>query len=414
MSRKTFLLAALAVLGAACRDRPVFTPDDGTPGALPPGASPGTPGIPTEHLARLVARALSDPEFRSSLRAELDRSPYVEHKLPFQRLLARGAGRMQASIARANGLASAEVAREAAAVTALEIYMPVPAHRLAWKGDENVLVATAVHERDAPVAFDTRGRRIVLSPDRPPETPVIALVPVETDFDGQPQRLICATCAYDEESWTDGGGEGGGVGGTPGDPVLTSPAPGLYMTKSRFVSDFESWLKGSPEIEVHILGQKGTTDSLMSYQCAGERALGPYYFNQNGTEWSGSVLLFSGTQLASYNAAHPSQNFRVFFVEDDDGACLIKTDKDLLSILFQGLDAAYDGLTAGNDSTGSYKRANAFQRLWAAAASLILTNDDVIGNAVEDVVTGAQYPGYNWVVKGRGNVTNGWVNLEMR
>ena len=71
---------------------------------------------------------------------------------------------------------------EADDAPALEFYFPVPAHRARWQGDENILVATAWADGDAPVAFDTRGNRLVLSPDTPPDTPVLALEPVETDF----------------------------------------------------------------------------------------------------------------------------------------------------------------------------------------------------------------------------------------
>jgi hypothetical protein len=231
---------------------------------------------------------------------------------------------------------------------------------------------------------------------------VIALVPVETDFDTQPQRAECLIC------------DGGGGGDDGGGAVRSPPAPGLYMTRAHFRKDFESWFKGRAEFEAHILGQKGATDSLTSYQCAGQRASSPYYFNQDGTDWSGSVLLFSATQIASYNAAHPNQNFRVFFVEDDDTPCTIKTDRNLLGDLFTALDAAYDNLTAGNDSTGSFRRAAALQKLFVAVASLIQTNDDVVGNAVEDAVVGSTYPGFNWVVKGGDDVTNGWVNLVIQ
>jgi hypothetical protein len=160
MSRNILLLAALAVLGVACDNGPVFTPTDGGN-----AASIEQPGPPAERLARLVARALSDPEFRSYLRAQLDASPYAEHKLHFQRLLSAGGGRALRAIARANGVADSVVLGEAGRVTALEIYLPVPAHRQAWSADENVLVATAMHDREAPVAFDPRGRRVVLSPD---------------------------------------------------------------------------------------------------------------------------------------------------------------------------------------------------------------------------------------------------------
>ena len=61
-------------------------------------------------------------------------------------------------------------------------------------------------------------------------------------------------------------------------------------------------MKGDPEFEFHILGQAGTTDSLTDYQCAGEHAPAGYVFDQNNLDWSGSVMLFSQTQLDAYKA----------------------------------------------------------------------------------------------------------------
>ena len=63
------------------------------------------------------------------------------------------------------------------------MYLPVPAHRAAWRGDDNLLVATVGADHEAPVAFTLDGRRIVLDAERPPATPVLVVVPVETDFD---------------------------------------------------------------------------------------------------------------------------------------------------------------------------------------------------------------------------------------
>src|SRR6266571_4009535 len=112
-------------------------------------------------------------------------------------------------------------------------------------------------------------------------------------------------------------------------------------------------------------------------------------------------MLFSKVQLDAYNAAHPGQNIRVFVVEDDDTACQIKADRNLLNDAIKAVDAAYKAITAGNDSSSSaqktFKRASAFQKLWTALASLINTNDELVGNAVEDVVVGSSYPGYNWI-----------------
>ena len=407
MCHYTSRVAALALVAGAlaCSDRP--------PGTAP-DAPPGEPGILAEAarpelLARSLALALGDPAFRAHVKGELDRSPFREHKVSFQRFLAAGTGSgsgggVLATMARRSGLATADLARAADRAIPLEMYLPVPEHRRIWTGDANVLVATAVADHDPPVAFDVQGNRQLLDPERPPSTPVIAVVPVETDFATAPAAIECLSC--------------GGFFPWPPLPPPPPAVPGLYLTKAHFVDDFEGWLKGSPEFEVHILGQKGQTDSLTNYQCAGEKQPSPYYFDQNDLDWSGSVMLFSKAQLDAYNAAHPGQNVRVFVVEDDDTACEIKANRDIIGNLLKAVDDANKALSAGNDSSSTirkdYKRANAFQKLWAALAAFFNTNDELVGNAVEDAVVGASYPGYNWIVKGEGNVTNGWIKLEMK
>ncbi|MGH2627479.1 MAG: hypothetical protein ACRDHY_12615, partial [Anaerolineales bacterium] len=362
-----------------------------------------SPAQKPERLARQFAKALRNPAFRAYVKGQLDASPFPERKLQFQTFLGASGGRALRHLADENGVAAADVDREARAAIALEIYLPVPAHRAAWTGGDNVLVATGIMDRDVPVAFDTHGRRHLLDPVTPPpaETPVIALVPVETDFTPGPQRQECLEC--------------GGTGGDPEPPP--PPPPGLYMTKAHFVQDFEGWLKGAPEFEVHILGQKGATDSLLSYQCAGERQYGPYFFNQDNLDWSGRVLLFSKQQLDQYNVAHPGQNVRVFVVEDDDTACQIKTDPDRFQRLISRVDSVYRDLTAGNDSSSAIQRAFKYakvaENVWEALASFFKSNDELVGNAVQDVIVGQFYPGFNWFVKGANSVTNGWINLVM-
>ena len=396
MSHRIITLALLVAAAVACSDR--------SPVGPPPSASTGAPDA-RERLTQMFARALRNPGFRAYLKAQLDASPFAEHKIQLQTFLGANGGRAQRYLVQENG---AEPPPPVA--IALEVYLPVPAHRAAWTGDDNVLVATALTDGERPVAFGPRnGSRQVLDDAAPPATPVIAIVPVETDFSVTPSRTVCM-----EECDT-----GGGTDPLPPPPQPTAPAAGLYMTKSHFTQDFEGWLKGAPEFEVHILGQKGQTDSLMSYQCAGEHAGAPYFFNQDAVDWSGSVLVFSKVQIDQYNATHPAQNMRVFVVEDDDASCEIVTGKDSFSLLTKAVDGANQGLTAGNDTSSStlstiWKYAKGAYQFIINVASLIKTNDELVGNAVQDVIAGEYHPGFNWIVKGDQNVTNGWINLEMR
>jgi hypothetical protein len=173
-------------------------------------------------LARAFARSLADSGLRARLRTALAESPFPEQKLHFQSILTDRNRVLLRDIARLSGTSERQLEDDAANSMALEIYLPVPAHRAQWKGDGQILVATAITDDDIPVAYDTRGREYRLDPDRPPSTPVISLVPVETNFAHAPAR---ATCTPDTCPSGGGGGTGGGGGG-PNTPF----APGLYMT----------------------------------------------------------------------------------------------------------------------------------------------------------------------------------------
>ena len=124
------------------------------------------------------------------------------------------------------------------------------------------------------------------------------------------------------------------------------------------------------------------------------------------------------TNLTNYKKAHPNQNLRVFLVEDDDTPCQIKVEPARFANLIKAVEAAYPLLTGGRDTTNGtlriFKKANAIQRILKALASVLKTNDELIGNAVESAVVGEVYPNANWVVKGDGNTTNGWVRLAMK
>src|SRR5437879_680256 len=140
---------ALATL-VACSDRPPATGP--APGKPEPAATPFTAELQTtsEALAQHLARALAHPAFRAYVKAQLDSSPFREHKLHFQRFLGAHGAHARDEVARHAGVTAAEVDREAQAATPTEVYLPVPAHRRAWTGDDNFLVATAPPRRDTP------------------------------------------------------------------------------------------------------------------------------------------------------------------------------------------------------------------------------------------------------------------------
>ncbi len=292
----------------------------------------------------------------------------------------------------------------------LELYLPVESHRSAWQGDEQFLVATAGVDGEAPVAFDSRGVRRRLDADVPPATPVIALVPQETDFTGgRPQLLM--------QCWDMCGGSGGGGGGGGGGSWSPRVAvPGLYLTTSHFEETFESWIKGKPEFEYHVYGDDAS-GSAVQLACTGEHSGGMYAFDQNELDWSGSVLLISDTERLAYEQRAPGKPIRLIAMEDDDEACVPRVDVARTMTLIQAIDAVYKSYTSGKlDPTvvrGIRAAPSAFSLL-KAIKSWISTSDDFIGTAVEVSVAGAAPGGANLVLKGEGTRTFGWFSTEAR
>ncbi|MBX3147913.1 MAG: hypothetical protein KF785_14205 [Gemmatimonadales bacterium] len=413
--RRTGLAAALLLGLAACSDRPTVHPTqpNAEQAVVPRTDPPELTRLRERHewLAEQVAIAMRDPGFRRTVLQELRGSPLPEGKISLQHFLSRAPG-ARAHLAGPQASNELGLTERIADGPAIEVYFPVPEHRARWSGGEDLLVATAELDTDAPVAFDLAGRRHRLSPTTPPETPVLMIGRAELDFD----RPLANSCLIACDDLIGGGGGGGGGDGSAGG---SAGSQGLFMTRSKFVGTFEGWFKGAPEFEVHVLGKAGSENALTSYQCAGEHAGGPYAFDQNSTEWSGSVMLMSQAQLDNYRIQHPGQALRVFVVEDDDGACQIKIDQNRANALFESIRLVYGDNTGGKDATGPggkiFQRAPIYIRILKALYSFFATNDDPVGNAVEDAnAANAYLSGANWVVRGENSVMNGAIKLEMR
>src|ERR1041384_1095790 len=99
---------ATVILIAACSDRPGVTPPSES---MAPPISPSA--RPPIELARMVAKGLKNPAFRAYLKAQLNASPYREHKLEFKTFLAANDDRAMREIAVENGTPKDALAGEA-------------------------------------------------------------------------------------------------------------------------------------------------------------------------------------------------------------------------------------------------------------------------------------------------------------
>ncbi|MGH7585115.1 MAG: hypothetical protein ACREMH_02610 [Gemmatimonadales bacterium] len=414
ITRPAALVAAAAFSLTGCGDRPPTAP--GMPGAAGLAQQAVSAANPvqrarTEALARRVALALSDAEARAEVYRALRSSEFREGKVHFQRLLRTPGGRVLEGLARASGASVAQLLAEANEAVPLELYLPVRAHREAWHGSPDYLVATALADHEAPIAFDPRGRRRVLSPDAPPPTPVLGLVPVETDFDRAPSLgAECQDCG--------GAGSGGGTAG--GLPGLGNQ--NLVLSYAWFKGDFEGWLKGDPEYELHVLSPDGTApDALRSLQCIGEHAPVGYRWNQDTHSWTGTALILKGTQMDGLESRFPGQGWMVMALEDDDTACEIRMNRDLLGNLLKAAEALYKSHKGLKDikltTPDGVKRIVAAGKqaltLWAAGSALIKTNDEMIGFAIRDTVAHMSHSIGNYALMREG-VNHGWLRLDVK
>jgi len=403
MSSRIVVLFLIAFVGAACAD-----PGAPTAALTATSATASTgPAVARERLAQALAVALADPGTRAAVKRRLDASNEREGKLQFQALVHADQGALLASLARAAAGNGAELLADLDAARGLELYLPVAAHRAAWPGDANYLVGTIGNDRDTPIAFDATGMRHLLDPNAPPSTPVLALVPQETDFTrGHPEMVMSCVDVC-------GSGTSTSSGGSPAS-AATRRGPGLYLVQSHFESTYESWLKGDPEYEFHVYGL-GDSGESVQLACTGEKANSVYTWDQNTLDWTGYAMLFSDADYAAYQAKHPGAPIRIVAWEDDDEACVDHADVTGIAALITAVDNAYKALTSGKVDpwyVRGIKAAPSIFTLVNAIHNVILTNDDFIGNAVEGTITGDAPNGSNWVLKSNGTITTGWFTTQ--
>lgn len=371
-----------------------------------------------ERLAKRTALALRDPSFRGLVRSELGASPFREHKLQFQRFLRRPDGAPMRALSAASGELQESIGADAAAARPLEFYFPVHGQREAWGGNENILVATAINDHDTPVAYDTQGRRHLLSPDHPPAVPVLAVVPQESDLDHPGSELQRTTCTVETCAPNGINGDGGTTnpitGGGGGTPVFH----GLYTSYIQFSGTFEGWLKGDPEFELHILGPNAPGDNKTYHTlwCIGEH--GDTYWDLNGTTWTGNMMLYSQHQLDEFHAAYPGQNFSILALEDDDTSCQVKVDNDNMGAFVSAVNNFTSQYKGAKDNIGlNGGTISAVKALWslvAEAINWIKSNDDLIGVAVANSITGYTHPTANWSFIGYDQARQGWIRLDLK
>jgi hypothetical protein len=423
------LFLALLMALVACADpvgRTVGVDGTSNVKSEPASLAPSEERADLSKVARLVARALDNEPARQHLKGDMRKAPYREHKLELGQYLRSKDGKaLLDRMVALNGGTDAELFRTVSAIRRLEFYMPVANHRETWTGSADVLVVSQLDESEPVVAFDERGNQVALDRNVAPSQPTLSIVPVETRFDRpmlaassrnvrdaggaaigtleavKPRTSSMVACDYS----CDGGGG------------VTSPtvAPGLYLEFSRILDFKEPWFRGDPELEVHIQGPTdlGAPRYGADLSCSGEHAYDfPKLFDQNNAFWEGRVLLFSGSQVAAY-ASKFTEGFHVMFWEDDNEPCILKLDSNALVDLVRSTASALGTAAVKAGSSIPLAIGTFVATMFANPGGWLLTNDDFLGVAVDQVSAGYNYPDNTHVIMD-GTTLNGRATIVYR
>jgi hypothetical protein len=372
-------------------------------------------------IAYLVARALADDDLRRRVKNALRDSPVHEHKLDLSAFLTAGTGAdLVRGIESKTGKQRTYLLNRLRALPPLEFYMPVAAHRQSWKGEANVIVATAPDEKSAPLGFDLSGQPIALTNQAPPNRPVLVIVPQETDFTriptsaelarrGDPSREtieapvpatmgIHANCAPNAKSCDPDQVPGGGY------------PDGLYLTFQRLTNMGEPWTMGAPEIEVHLHGAPVAGATYGSdITCSGDGQPFPRGFNQDDGFWNGNALIASTTQIAALQSASPT-GYNIVVWEDDSEKCALHPSAGLnlqqIINAIAGTAAGAAAITFTGGPLGIIATIGTFLGTAYQLLAPLANDDDYIGTYVPQSQTSYTFTDANWILfSTAGNMT---------
>lgn len=405
------------------------------------GPSSATERAALTKIARLVAVAMDNEPARQQLKRAMRAAPFREHKLQLDSYLrSKDGNKLLARIAALGGGSERGLFETLAAIRPLEFYMPVAWHRESWTGNSDVLVVSQLDEADPIVAFDKKGMAVALDRDVTPAQPTLSIVPVETRFDQpmpasgsknvrdqngnaigtlEPMNLkVSKVVACEAECGNDGPSAiEPSTGGTNGGGSASGIAPGLYLEFSRILDMKEPWLRGDPEIEVHIQGPNSPAAPTYGedLSCAGEHAYDPRKsFNQDGGFWEGRVMLFAADETAAF-ANQFNQGFHVLFWEDDNEPCVLRLDTNILGEILRSTALAFSTVAIKVvPAAGPWVIASVFLgTFFSSAGDWLLTNDDFVGAAVDQASAGYYYPGNTHVIMNR-TTLNGRATIVYR
>lgn len=242
-----------------------------------------------------------------------------------------------------------------------------------------------------PVGFEPSGKPFrFTSAEQPPDVPVLALVPIETNFDHTPvPSFSSGDCDPTAVIECPDEGEGGATINWGNLPT------GIYMTAAHLPDDHEGFMMGAPEFEVHLQVQQTSPDTARDVRCVGADAPDPTsHYDQNNATWEGAARLASLAEVEQFRLMVPDSSGATFVVwEDDTDPCVIREDPEHWTWWFGVLGGTNAGVAM--IALGGVLDILGGAGVLAGVVSIVA---DLLGGQADDVVgafshTGCSIPG---------------------
>lgn len=196
-------------------------------------------------VARGLAHALQAPGLRKQLLEDLRDSPFPAHRLHLKSYLNGARGRAIAVAAsRATNLSPQELARRVQALPEMDLWLPVSADRLFWRGGDSIAVAATLASREQYpdvgeiTGYRPGGKRTMIALGSANPFAVLLLGPADTEYPADPEAARLAapgqtrsSVSTTREEWALIGMEDDTAGCTPG-VVCASEGVTTSMTTS--------------------------------------------------------------------------------------------------------------------------------------------------------------------------------------
>jgi hypothetical protein len=212
----------------------------------------------------------------------------------------------------------------------LEMYLPVPQHRKAWKGASDLVVVAfietdeEIRARGGYTGYTTTGESVFIPLGKVPTRPVLAVYPVETrfDFSGEEPPVLTSNLA---------------AAPPVGPNIIFPPDQPIYYCNSRNTLDttvqicdivinnigqYEEFLRGSPELSILTravtVNASNVPVSWVNIGCNNEDQPSPSFLNSDSDHWSGRATIASRAAFQNQQAA--GKRIFIMLWEDDNGS----------------------------------------------------------------------------------------------